>query len=129
MENIETQLTVNGQLHRAALSTPEGDAFALREYEAPKGEIEKKVAEIWAAVLQVERVGRRANFLELGGRSLLAVQVAARLRGAMGGGGGIGDIFAQPGLNCFVRVVEGARPSELPAVKRAGRDELPALSV
>ena len=57
------------------------DAFALRGYQAPEGEIETAVAGIWAEVLQVERVGRRDNFFALGGRSLLAVTVMERMRG------------------------------------------------
>ena len=49
-------------------------------YEAPRNAVEAKVAEIWAAVLGVEKVGIQDNFLLLGGESLLAGQVAARIR-------------------------------------------------
>ena len=44
--------------------------------------MESAVAEIWAEVLKLERVGRRDNFFELGGHSLLAVGVIARMRRA-----------------------------------------------
>ena len=73
-------LTANGKLDRKALPMPEGDAYAVRGYEEPQGEIEKKLAEIWTEVLKVERVGRQDNFFELGGHSLLAVRVISRLR-------------------------------------------------
>ncbi|MDB4951421.1 MAG: sypB, partial [Gemmatimonadetes bacterium] len=68
-------LTPNGKIDRKALPAPEGDAFAARAYEAPAGETEQALADIWAEVLGVERVGRRDHFFELGGHSLLAVQV------------------------------------------------------
>jgi len=58
------------------------NAYVVRGYEAPVGEIETAVAEIWAEVLGVEQVGRHDNFFELGGHSLLAVRVIERMRQA-----------------------------------------------
>ena len=77
-------LTPNGKLDRRALPAPEADAFASRGYEAPVGETEQALAEIWAELLGVERVGRDDNFFELGGHSLLAVRVVSRVRQALG---------------------------------------------
>ncbi|HYR12181.1 MAG TPA: amino acid adenylation domain-containing protein, partial [Longimicrobium sp.] len=73
-------LTPNGKLDRKALPAPEGDAYARRSYEAPLGEIEAALAEIWAEVLGVERVGRWDHFFELGGHSLLAIKLIGRMR-------------------------------------------------
>ena len=73
-------LTANGKLDRKALPAPEGDAYARQEYEAPRGEIEDKMAAIWVEVLKVERVGRHDNFFELGGHSLLAMTLIERMR-------------------------------------------------
>ena len=81
-------LTPNGKLDRRALPSPEGDAYARRGYEAPQGETEEALAEIWSEVLGVERVGRRDHFFELGGHSLLVVRAdLARAAGAGRGGG------------------------------------------
>ncbi|HET9364400.1 MAG TPA: amino acid adenylation domain-containing protein [Candidatus Angelobacter sp.] len=62
------------------LSVPKATAEQEKRYEAPQGEIETIVAGIWAEVLKVERVGREDNFFVLGGRSLMAVQMASRVR-------------------------------------------------
>ncbi len=73
-------VTANGKLDRKALPMPEGDAYAVLGYEAPQGEMETRLAEIWGDVLKIDRVGRNDNFFELGGHSLLAMQVMARIR-------------------------------------------------
>jgi aryl carrier-like protein len=73
-------LTHNGKLDRKALPAPDGDAYAVRGYEAPRGETELLLAQIWAKTLNLDRVGRHDNFFELGGFSLLAVPLIERMR-------------------------------------------------
>jgi arthrofactin-type cyclic lipopeptide synthetase B len=73
-------LTPNGKVDRKALPEPQGDAYARRGYEAPRGEVESTIAAIWSEELKVDRVGRHDNFFELGGHSLLAVRVIERMR-------------------------------------------------
>jgi acyl carrier protein len=49
-------------------------------YLAPRNELEQTLADIWAEVLKVDKVGVRDNFFELGGHSLLATQIASRVQ-------------------------------------------------
>ncbi|MGW4356405.1 amino acid adenylation domain-containing protein, partial [Nocardia sp. NPDC004582] len=77
-------LTVNGKLDRRALPKPE---FRTAEFIAPRTEAEHTVAEVLAAVLGIEdgeRVGIADDFFALGGNSLTATQLAARLSAAFG---------------------------------------------
>uniref|UniRef100_UPI0022771BB7 condensation domain-containing protein n=1 Tax=Streptomyces sp. NRRL S-340 TaxID=1463901 RepID=UPI0022771BB7 len=53
-------------------------------HEAPRDVVEEVVAQVWCAVLGVDRVGVRDRFFDLGGKSLMAVQVVARLRKLLG---------------------------------------------
>jgi amino acid adenylation domain-containing protein len=73
-------LTSNGKLDRKALPAPERGAYASHGYEAPVGEIETRLAKIWAEALRLERVGRHDNFFTMGGHSLLAVGLIERMR-------------------------------------------------
>ncbi|MBP0043681.1 MAG: amino acid adenylation domain-containing protein [Roseofilum sp. SBFL] len=72
-------LTSNGKLDRKQLpkSEIESDRSA-REYVEPETETEKLLAHIWSEILQVETIGIHDNFFEIGGDSLLNIQVVAR---------------------------------------------------
>jgi acyl-coenzyme A synthetase/AMP-(fatty) acid ligase len=94
-------LTPNGKLDRGALPAPEGDAYAVREYEAPEGKVEQALAEIWAELLDVERVGRGDDFFMLGGHSILVVQMISRVRQAMEVELPLAAVFEKPVLSAL----------------------------
>ena len=121
-------LTPNGKLDRKALPAPEADAYVVRGYEAPEGEIETVLAGIWAEVLKLERVGRHDNFFELGGHSLLAVQVVTRMRQGLGLEVAIRDLFARPILADLAGGLEITARATLPTITRAERGERLPLS-
>jgi acyl-coenzyme A synthetase/AMP-(fatty) acid ligase len=72
-------LTPNGKLDRRALPAPQGNAYAVRRYEPPQGDLETALAAIWGEMLKLERVGRHDDFFALGGQSLLALRVLFRV--------------------------------------------------
>ncbi|HEY0733697.1 MAG TPA: amino acid adenylation domain-containing protein [Herpetosiphonaceae bacterium] len=74
-------LTPNGKVDRRALPDPDHTRPDLAaEFVAPATPVERDVAAIWSDVLGVERVGIYDNFFDLGGHSLLVVQVISRIR-------------------------------------------------
>jgi amino acid adenylation domain-containing protein/non-ribosomal peptide synthase protein (TIGR01720 family) len=74
-------LTNNGKVDRKALPMPEPERPELNEsFQAPRNELERKLARIWGKVLSVERVGINDNFFELGGDSILSIQIIALAR-------------------------------------------------
>ncbi|WP_414568360.1 amino acid adenylation domain-containing protein [Nostoc sp. CCY 9925] len=74
-------LTTNGKVDRRALPIPDSDRPELEEvYVAPRSEMEQAIAKVWQEVLQLEDVGINDNFFDLGGHSLLIVQVNNQLR-------------------------------------------------
>ncbi|MCF7695813.1 non-ribosomal peptide synthase/polyketide synthase [Mycetohabitans sp. B2] len=106
-------LTPNGKLDRRALPAPSADAFAHQVYEAPRGELETTLAEIWAELLGVERVGRHDSFFTLGGHSLLAVQLIERLR-RLGLGLSVRALFDTPTLSVLAQALSQPRDVTVP---------------
>ena len=49
-------------------------------FAAPEGDLEERLAKLWSQVLGIDPIGRDDDFFEMGGHSLLAVQVAVRLQ-------------------------------------------------
>ncbi|HLI03408.1 MAG TPA: condensation domain-containing protein, partial [Terracidiphilus sp.] len=126
-------LTANGKLDRKALPAPEGDAYSTRGYEAPQGEVESRLAEIWAEVLKLERVGRHDNFFSLGGHSLLAVTLIERMRRS-GFRVDVRTLFATPTIAALSAMAETAAvevpPNRIPFECQAiTPDMLPLLEV
>ncbi|OUM04556.1 non-ribosomal peptide synthetase, partial [Pseudomonas syringae] len=97
-------LTPNGKLDRKALPAPDLQALISRGYEAPQGEVEVALAQIWQDVLQVERVGRHDHFFELGGHSLLAVKLIERMR-RKGLAADVRVLFGQPTVAALAAAV------------------------
>ncbi|HEV8558082.1 MAG TPA: non-ribosomal peptide synthase/polyketide synthase [Actinophytocola sp.] len=76
----ELPLTGNGKLDRRALPAPEGRPELDGAYVAPRTPVEQALAGIWAEALGVPRVGVQDNFFDLGGDSILSLQVVSRAR-------------------------------------------------
>ncbi|WP_030526113.1 condensation domain-containing protein, partial [Nocardia rhamnosiphila] len=80
MELDAFPLNTSGKLDRKALPAP---VFETKQFRAPSTPIEEIVAGVFAEVLGVQRVGADDDFFALGGNSLIATQVAARLGAAL----------------------------------------------
>jgi amino acid adenylation domain-containing protein len=108
----------NGKVDRRRL--PEADAARpeLDEvYEAPRSELERTIASVWQEVLRVENVGVHDNFFNLGGHSLLIVQVNSRLREVLQTDLSIIEMFKFPTVSALAEHLsdETPKPSAQPA--------------
>ena len=70
----------SGKIDRPALPPPATDLSGADGYVAPRTAIERIVCDLWTEVLKVDHVGVHENFFELGGDSILSIQVSARAR-------------------------------------------------
>ncbi|HYW08392.1 MAG TPA: condensation domain-containing protein, partial [Longimicrobium sp.] len=124
-------LTPNGKVDRAALPALDEAAYGGdRGYEAPEGETETALAEIWSALLGVERISRHDQFFELGGHSLMALKLISRMR-KRGLRAQAGMLFSKPTLAELAAAVESedkaqAKPAArgIPAGARAVTPEM-----
>jgi amino acid adenylation domain-containing protein len=95
-------LTPNGKVDRRRLPAPEERRTAARvAFLAPRDEIERSIAGVWRDVLRLDEVGVDDNFFDLGGHSLLLVQVQAKLREALGREIAIVEMFQYPTIGAM----------------------------
>ncbi|NEP33691.1 amino acid adenylation domain-containing protein [Moorena sp. SIO3B2] len=99
-------LTPNGKVDRKALPVPDVASSVSTEYVAPQTETQKVLAEIWAEVLGIEKVGIHDNFFELGGHSLLATQVVSRIQQAFEKEVTLQDLFESPTITDIAQNLE-----------------------
>ena len=79
----EWPLTPNGKIDRQALPDP-SDADRSVPFVAPRTSVEKKLQQIWMSVLELEEIGVKDNFFEIGGHSLLGVRIIDRIDQELG---------------------------------------------
>lgn len=115
-------LTRTGKLDRAALvppSTQDG-------YEAPETATEKELAAIWAELLGVPEVGRRDDFLALGGNSMHATRLVNRLRDRLGVSLPLPEIYRHSALADLAARLDETRPAQkAPAIRPRARRLIP----
>jgi amino acid adenylation domain-containing protein/thioester reductase-like protein len=134
-------LTPSGKVDRRTLPVPELSAAASLLYEAPLGEVEEIVAEIWRALLQADRVSRQDNFFELGGHSLLVLDALFRINQSFGCNLRVTDLYKSPtvrelairigGDTAEDELVDLSREAALDGgiVAKAGLQRIPARAV
>lgn len=120
--------TPNGKLDRKALAAPESGAMNAYGYEAPQGEIESVLVQIWQDLLGLEQVGRHDRFFELGGHSLLAMRLISQVRLRLGVELALGELFTHSQLNELAQAVARSVGSTLPEMVPVNRDEPLPLS-
>jgi amino acid adenylation domain-containing protein len=101
-------LTPNGKVDRAALPAPSRSWLETGEpFVAPRDELEAGLAGIWASVLGVDRVGVTQSFFDLGGHSLTAVRLAARVERELGHRLDLASLFLAPTVEQQAALLRG----------------------
>ncbi|MCP4658511.1 MAG: amino acid adenylation domain-containing protein, partial [bacterium] len=124
-------LLPSGKVDRGALPEPETSAPA-EAFVAPRDPSEELIAEIWAEVLDLGRVGAEDNFFDLGGHSLVATQVVSRVRETFAVEVALPRLFEAPTVAGLATVVRALREEQqgivAPPMMRISRDREPPLS-
>ncbi|MBA9085511.1 amino acid adenylation domain-containing protein/non-ribosomal peptide synthase protein (TIGR01720 family) [Fontibacillus solani] len=101
-------LSSNGKVNRRELPVPDGELETGTAYTAPENEMEELLADLWQDVLGIRQIGTEQNFFELGGDSIKALQISARL-GGRGYKMEIRDLFQYPQISMlgkYIKTVE-----------------------
>lgn len=105
-------LTPNGKVDRKALK-PVDDGLQMDDSVGFRDPIEHKLTRIWEDVIGVNRIGLRHNFFELGGNSIIAVQLIARVANAFGRKLQLAMLFQGATVETMAMLLrEGAEPSK-----------------
>lgn len=115
----ELPLLMNGKIDRNSLPAPDSHRPQIEaEFVTPNSEIERAIAAIWQDVLKLERVGLYDNFFDLGGHSLLVVQVHSRLREVAAHNLSLIEMFNHPTIAALARHL-GQQQTVQPTLERS----------
>ncbi|HLM47249.1 MAG TPA: amino acid adenylation domain-containing protein, partial [Myxococcaceae bacterium] len=102
-------LSPNGKVDRRALPAPEAPVSSGEAFVSPRNPTEQQLADIWAEVLRLPRVGTQDDFFDIGGHSLLATQIVSRVRAAFDVDLPLGQIFESPTIATLAAHIDSVR--------------------
>jgi len=103
----EFKLTPNGKVNRKILPVPDTAELNTAEYVPPRNQVESEIVEIWKEILGVNHIGINDDFFKLGGSSIKAVSLIAKLQKYLNIS--VADIFNYPTI---VDMIENLESSE-----------------
>ncbi len=102
-------LTANGKISRKDLPLPDQRASKIATGKAPRTLVEIRLASIWEEVLNIPSVRVDDDFFNIGGHSLLAVQMMSRAREAFGCDLPLNLLFGAPKLGDLAQIIQAER--------------------
>ena len=116
-------LTPSGKVDRKALPAPHAEDLGAtgNRHVGPRGEVEEQIAAIWKDVLGLDQVSVFEDFFDVGGHSLLAMQVLSRIQRALGAALTVREFFEAPQIASLADGVARARQDPARSRDRIGR--------
>ncbi|MFO1432620.1 MAG: amino acid adenylation domain-containing protein [Candidatus Competibacteraceae bacterium] len=115
--------TPNGKIDRRALPAPTARAHLETDYVMPRSDVERRIVAVWQTVLQQEKVGIHDNFFDLGGNSLLAIQVHSQLQKILEQDITITDLFQYPTVDALAGYIGRQKHDAPEALHREQRGQ------
>src|SRR5262249_42576622 len=118
--------TPNGKIDIDSLPEQISPAGSEATYIGPQTQLERTIAGVWQEVLAVDRVGIHDNYFELGGHSILMIQVHARLKTLLNRELSITDLFRYPTVSALAKHVSAddvEEPARSHILERARRQK------
>lgn len=130
-EMDQLPLTSNGEIDRKSLPNPFADVDTHYHHVPPASKIEKQVATIWQSALKLQQVGTQDNFFDIGGHSLLSMQVVSQIEQVIGvripARAILMDTLAQIALYCENQLPDGEVKQEPSGTKKGLMGKLKGL--
>ncbi len=124
-------VTRNAKLDLRALPEPEAADAVAADYAPPRNAREAALAEVWAEVLGLARVGIDDNFFDIGGHSLIALRLTALVEARLGVKTPVSAVFQHQTVRAFAEALQDDRtPQSSPLVRlQAGQGETPLFCI
>ncbi|WP_391204474.1 amino acid adenylation domain-containing protein [Psychrobacillus sp. L4] len=110
-------LTQNGKLDRRAL--PEPKRNTTNKYEAPRNGVEKKLSEMWTEILDTEKISINDNFFHLGGHSLKATVLMAKVHKELDVEIPLKVLFDNPTISGLSEFIKNAQKNQYVTIEKA----------
>ncbi|QLE40511.1 amino acid adenylation domain-containing protein [Nostoc sp. C052] len=122
-------LLPNGKVNRRALPIPEALRPTLTtSYEIPQSKIEQQIAKLWQEVLHLEQVGIHDNFFDLGGHSLLMIQVNHKLRSILQREISVVTMFQNPTIYSLAQYLSQQRQLSFTGTRDRTQKQIEAIN-
>ncbi|SEF53156.1 nonribosomal peptide synthetase DhbF [Actinacidiphila yanglinensis] len=112
-------VTANGRVDRASLPAPRVDTG---QYRAPRTHTERVLAQVFADVLEVDRVGIDEDFFDLGGNSLRAIRLVGLIRAELNLEVSIRKLFTARTITGLSDMWDDLARSSRPALRRRTKE-------
>ncbi|MCP4158145.1 MAG: amino acid adenylation domain-containing protein [bacterium] len=113
-------VTATGKIDRKTLPEIEGRMMTGAEYAAPSDDVEENLTGVWQEVLNLPKIGVDDNFFQVGGHSMKATVLTARLHKSMSIEFPLKELFRSPTIRAmarFIRDAETSKYKEIPAAE------------
>ncbi|MCP4218505.1 MAG: amino acid adenylation domain-containing protein, partial [bacterium] len=130
IEQEKIPLTANGKVDRKALAQVPVSNLKFETYVAPRNEMEKKLVGIWADVLAIPRegIGIDVDFFQMGGHSLKATVLAARIHKGLDIKLSLDEIFKNATIRAQADLAKGKAEERFAAITRVEKKDFHILS-
>ena len=106
----ELPLTANGKVDKRGLPMPELRSQTLEvKHVAPRNAKEERLAELWSDLLHAPGMGIHDNFFDLGGHSLIGIQLLARVEERFGKSLPLNSLFQAPTIAAFAKLLQSEK--------------------
>jgi amino acid adenylation domain-containing protein len=108
-------LSANGKVDRRALPAPDLSSVSMPEmFVAPRNDTERRLAALWRELLGVEEISASHQFFDLGGNSVQAMQLIAKIRDAFGIAVSVRLLFSSPTLAGLAAELDRLQTADAP---------------
>ncbi|MDZ7969156.1 MAG: amino acid adenylation domain-containing protein [Nostoc sp. DedSLP03] len=122
-------LLPNGKVDRRALPVPEALRPTLTTtYEVPQSEMEQQIAKLWQEVLHLDKVGIHDNFFDLGGHSLLMIQLNHKLRAILQRDISVVTMFQNPTIYSLAQYLSQQRQLSFAGTRDRAQKQIEAIN-